>query len=78
MVTDLFDMSKVLSCKLGMLPDRTLNTGPWYDIAHQFPGAWRSFVKLYVSKRVDMDQGATAVDPSDVQREQLDGEDIDY
>ena len=56
MVTDFFDMSKVLSCKLGMLPNPTLNTAPWFDLAHQFPGAWRSLVKLDVSKRVDMDQ----------------------
>ena len=35
-------------------------------------------VKLNVSKSVDMDQSATAVDPSDVRREQLDGEDIEY
>ena len=37
MVTDLSDMSKVLSSKLGMFPDPTLDTAPWYVIAHQFP-----------------------------------------
>ena len=78
MVTDLLDLSKVLSCKLGMPPDPTLNTASWYDIAHQFPGPWRSLVKLCVSKRVDMEQSATAVDFSDVWREPLGGEDIEY
>ena len=76
MVKDLFDMSRVLSGKLGKLPDPTLNPGN--DMAYQFPGAWRSLVKLCMSERVDMDQSATAVDPSDVRLEQLDGEDIEY
>ena len=35
-------------------------------------------VQLYMSKCVDMDQSATAVDPSDVRREQLDEEDPEY
>ena len=63
MVKDLCDMFEVLSSKLGKL------------IAYQFPRAWRSpFFNLYMS----MDQSATAVDPSDVRREQLDGEDMEY
>ena len=48
-VTDHFDTSKVLSSKLGMLPDPTMDSAAWYDIAHQFPDAWRSLVKFYVS-----------------------------
>ena len=71
MVTDLSDMSKVLS---SMLPDPTLDTAPWYDMAHQFPGPWRSVVKLNVSKRVE---DGSALDPSDVRRELIDGEDTD-
>ena len=67
----LFDMSRVLSGKLGKLPDPTLNTAPSNDIAYQFPSAWKSLVKLYISKCVDVDQSATAVDPSDVPREEL-------
>ena len=59
MVKHLFYMSRVLSSKLGKLPDPTLNTAPWYDIAYLFPGA------------------SSAVDTSDVRREQLDGEDIE-
>ena len=60
MVTDRSVMSKVLSSKLGMLPDPTLDTAPWCDMAHRFPGPWRSLVKLYMSKRV---ADATALDP---------------
>ena len=73
MVTDLSDMSNVLSSKLGMLPDPTLDTrgATW----HQFPGPWRSLVELYMSKRVE---DATALDPSDVGRELIDGEDTEY
>ena len=73
--TDLSDMSKVMSSKLGMLPDPTLDTAPWCDMAHQFPGPWRPLVKLYVSKRVEE---ATALDPSYVRRELIDGEDTEY
>ena len=69
MVTDLSDKSKVLSSKLGMLPDPTLDT------AHQFLRPWRSLVKLYMSKRAE---DATALDPSDVRRELIDGEDTEY
>ena len=75
MVTDLSDMSKVLSSKLGILPDPTLDTAPWYDIARRFPRPWRSLVRLYMSKRVE---DATALDPSDVRRELIDGEDTEY
>ena len=75
MVTDLSDMSKVLSSKLGMLLDPTLDTAPWCDMAQQFPGPWRSLVKLYMSKRVG---DATALDPSDVRPELIDGEDTEY
>ena len=71
-MTDLSDMSKVLSSKLGMLPDPTLDTAPWCDIAHGFPGQWRSLVKLFVSKRVE---DATGLDPSDIRRELIDWED---
>ena len=78
MAKDLFDTSRVLSSKLEQLPDPFLNTTPWYDVAFRFPVAWRALVKLYMSKCVDMDQSATAVDPSDVQREQLDEEDPEY
>ena len=74
MVTDLSDMSKVLPSKLGMLLDPTLDTAPWCDTAHKFPGLWRSLVKLYVPKRVE---DATALDLSDV-RELIDGEDTEY
>ena len=69
MVTDLSDMSKVLSSKLGMLPDPTLDTAPLCDMAHQFPGPWRSLVKLYMSKRAE---------DASVRRELIDGEDTEY
>ena len=69
MAKDLFDKSRVLSSKLEQLPDHFLNTTPWYDMAYRFPVEWRALVKLCMSKCVDMDQSATAVDPSDVGRE---------
>ena len=75
MVTDLSDMSKVLSSKLGMLLDPALDTAPWCDMAHQFPGRWRSLVKLYMSKRAE---DVTALEPDDVWRELIDGEDTEY
>ena len=71
-------MSRVLSSKLEQLPDPFLNRTPWYDVAYRFPVEWRALVKLYMSKYVDMDQSATAVDPSHVRREQLDEEDPEY
>ena len=58
-MTDLSDMSKVLSSKLGMLPDPALDTAPLCDMVHRFPRQWRSLVKLYMSKRVE---DATALD----------------
>ena len=78
MVQDLFDMSRVLSSKLEQLPDPFLNTAPWYDVAYRFPDTWRALVKLYMSKRVDMDRSATDGDPSDVGQQQLDEEDFVY
>ena len=58
-----------------MLPDPTLDTALWCDIARPFPGPWRSLVKLHMSKRVE---DATALHPSDVQRELIDREDTEY
>ena len=76
MVTDLSDMSKILSSKLGMLMDHAMDTAPWCDMAHQFPGQWRSFViKLYMPKRAE---DATALEPDDVRRELIDGENTEY
>ena len=44
MVADLLDMSQPLPNKLGQLLDPAKETGPRYDVASQFPSAWRSLV----------------------------------
>ena len=75
MVVDLSDMSEVLSSKLGMLLDPASDIAPWCDMAQRFPKSWTSLVKLYMSKRVE---DAIALDPSDVRRELIDGEDTEY
>ena len=75
MVTDLSDMSKVLSSMLGNAPGSRFGHCSVVRQCAPVSGPWRSLVKLYMSKRVE---DATALDPSDVRRELIDGEDTRY
>ena len=64
MAKDLSDMSRVLSSKLESSFQTLFENNTLVRGGVPVPDAWRALVKLYMLKCVDMDQSATAVDPS--------------